>query len=128
MLDVAKFRNDFPEFSNGTRYTDAAINFWSGIGDKLLSPDRWGDLHTQGLSLFTAHNIALAAGNSATAGAGGVPGQTNGVVSAKTVGSASVSYDVASLSELNAGHWNQTVYGRQYIRLVRLLGQGCYQL
>lgn len=127
-LDVAKFRNDFPEFADAARYTPTSINFWAGIGEKVVSQDRWGDLYNQGLELFTAHNIVLAAGNKTAAATGAVPGQANGVVSAKKVGDVGINYDNTTALELNAGHWNQTTYGRQYIRLARLLGQGCYQL
>lgn len=127
-LDVAKFRTDFPEFADAARYTPAIVNFWAGIGEKMISPDRWGDLYNQGLELFTAHNIVLAAGNKASAAQGSIPGQTNGVLTSKKVGSVGVTYDNTSAMELDAGHWNQTTYGRQYIRLARLLGQGCYQL
>lgn len=127
-LDVAKFRTDFPEFADAARYTPAIVNFWAGIGEKMISSDRWGDLYNQGLELFTAHNIVLAAGNKASAAQGSIPGQTNGVLTSKKVGSVGVTYDNTSAMELDAGHWNQTTYGRQYIRLARLLGQGCYQL
>ena len=127
-LDVAKFRTDFPEFADASRYTPAMLNFWAGIGEKVISTDRWGDLYNQGLELFTAHNIVLAAGNKAAAAQGSMPGQSNGVLTSKKVGSVGVTYDNNSAVELDAGHWNQTTYGRQYIRLARLLGQGCYQL
>lgn len=127
-MDVAKFRNDFPEFADASRYTPTMLSFWSGIGEKLISADRWGDLFTQGLELFTAHNAVLAAGNKTAAASGSLPGQAGGVVQHKAVGSVNVNYDTAAAMELDAGHWNQTTYGRQYIRLARLLGQGCYQL
>lgn len=127
-LDVAKFRNDFPEFADAARYPNAMLNFWAGIGEKVISTDRWGELFTQGLELFTAHNIVLAAGNKSASAQGSLPGQAGGVVQSKAVGSVNVSYDTAAAMELDAGHWNQTTYGRQYIRLARLIGQGCYQL
>ena len=85
-------------------------------------------MFNQGLELFTAHNIVLAASNKTASASGSVPGQAGGVVSAKKVGSVGVNYDTVSAMELDAGHWNQTTYGRQYIRLARLIGQGCVQL
>lgn len=127
-MNVAQFRTDFPEFADAARYTPTMINFWSGIGEKVISSDRWGELFNQGLELFTAHNIVLAAGNKGAAAAGSIPGQAGGVVQHKQVGSVNVNYDTASAMELDAGHWNQTTYGRQYIRLARLIGQGCVQL
>lgn len=127
-MDVAKFRTDFPEFADATRYTPTMLTFWSGMGEKLISSDKFGDLYTQAVELFTAHNAALAADNRSATTSGASPGQAGGVVASKAVGSVKVSYDTAAAMETNAGHWNQTTYGRQYIRLARLIGQGCYQL
>ena len=127
-MDVAKFRTDFPEFADAARYTPTMLTFWSGMGEKLISSDKFGDLYTQAVELFTAHNAVLAAGNKSATETGALPGQAGGVVASKAVGSVNVSYDTAAAMETNAGHWNQTTYGRQYIRLARLIGQGCYQL
>lgn len=127
-MDVAKFRNDFPEFADAARYTPTMLTFWSGMGEKLISSDKFGDLYTQAVELFTAHNAVLAAGNKSATASGALPGQAGGVVANKKVGSVGVAYDTVAAMETNAGHWNQTTYGRQYIRLARLIGQGCYQL
>jgi hypothetical protein len=127
-LDVAKFRTDFPEFADASRYTPTMLNFWSGIGEKVISVDRFGDLYVSALELFTAHNAVFAAGNKTAAASGSLPGSANSIVQSKAVGSVHVAYENASAMELDAGHWNQTTYGRQYIRLARLIGQGCYQL
>lgn len=127
-MDVAKFRTDFPEFADASRYTPTTIAFWSGIGEKVISQDRFRELYVAALELFTAHNLVLAAGNKAAAASGALPGGAGGAIASKAVGSVNVSYDNASSMELNAGHWNQTTYGRQYIQLARLIGQGCYQL
>jgi hypothetical protein len=127
-MDIALFRTDFPEFADIAIFPSSALTFWSNLGEQLISADRFGGTFTQAVELFTAHNIVLAAGNVSSAAAGGVPGQTGGTVSSKAVGSVSISYDTASAMETGSGHWNQTIYGRQYIRLARLIGQGCYQL
>lgn len=127
-MDIAKFRNDFPEFADASRYTPTMLTFWSSMGEKLISANRFGDLFTQAVELFTAHNAVLAAGNKTASATGALPGQAGGVVASKAVGSVNVSYETASAMETDAGHWNQTTYGRQYIRLARLIGQGCYQL
>lgn len=127
-MDLAQFRLDFPEFSDTSRFPNSSLTFWSGMGERLISADRFGDLYNQAVELFTAHNITLAAQNAAASAAGGLPGGAGGPISSKAVGSVNVSYDNASVMLPNAGHWNQTVYGRQYIQLVRLIGQGAYQL
>lgn len=127
-MNVAQFRIDFPEFSDAARYSNSMVVFWSDLGEKLNSQDRFGDMWTQAVELFTAHNIVLAYGNVKASAVGGLPGGSSGAVQSKAVGSVSVSYDASSSMEANAGHWNQTSYGRQYIHLVRLIGQGCYQI
>lgn len=127
-MDIVKFRADFPEFADTLRFPDSTISFWSGMGEQLISTDRFGGLYVQALELFTAHNITLAAGNVAASSGGGLPGGASGAIASKTVGSVSVSYDNANAILPNAGHWNQTVYGRQYIQLARLIGTGCVQL
>lgn len=127
-MDNALFRTDFPEFADSVRFPDSTITFWSSLGEQLISKDRFGNMHTQAVELFTAHNIVLTAGNVAASVTGGLPGGSGGPVASKAVGSVNVSYDNASVMLPNAGHWNQTTYGRQYIQLVRLLGNGCYQL
>jgi hypothetical protein len=127
-MDVAQFRIDFPEFADTSVYPSSTVTFWSALGEKLISSSRLGNLYTQAVQLFTAHNIVLAAGNIATASAGGAPGAQTGPVSSKSVGSASVSYDTAATMLEGAGHWNITVYGRQYIQLVRLVCTGAVQL
>jgi len=127
-MDSVQFRKDFPEFADASRFPNQQIDFWSGMGEKLISQTRFGTLYTEAVELFMAHNLVLSAQSRAAATTGGMPGGTPGAVASKAVGSVNVSYDTAGSMELNAGHWNQTVYGRQYIRLVRLIGQGCYQL
>lgn len=127
-MNVSQFRTDLPEFADGTRFPDAQLTFWSGIGEKLISADRFDTLYVNAVELFTAHNLTLAIANKETVAAGGLPGGASGVIAGKTVGSISVNYDNSATMALNAGHWNQTTYGRQYIQLARLIGGGCLQL
>lgn len=123
-FDIAQFRLDFPEFSDVVRYPDSQIEFWASVGVICLIECRWRQLYNQGLSLFVAHNITLAAQNKSAADAGGVPGQSAGPKQSKTVGSASVSYNLQLIAETNAGELNATSYGRQLIRLARMIGVG----
>lgn len=126
-MDVAQFREDFPEFASVTDYPTAQVNFWAGIASKLVDLDRWGDLYDQGISLFVAHNLVLQRRNIAGAASGGSGGLV-GSVSSKSVGAVSVSYDVNAVMESGAGQWNLTSYGLQYIQLARMIGAGGVQL
>lgn len=127
-MDVAQFRADFPEFASTTDYPSSMVTFWGGIAEQLVDVSRWGTLYDQGVSLFVAHNIALQRKNIQAAAGGGVPGAQSGAISSKSVGTVSVSYDTAASMMPNAGHWNMTVYGIQFIQLGRLLCAGAVQL
>lgn len=122
-MDIAQFRIDFPEFADSAVYTDGMIAFWDGIAAKSVDATRWGDLYSQGVALFVAHNITLQSRSIAGGGAG-----VAGAVASKSVGSVSVSYDNAIAQLSNAGQWALTIYGQQYLQLARLFGAGAVQL
>lgn len=121
---VDQFREEFTEFTSETDYPAAMINFWYGLAEAQLNVARWGDLLDYGYKLFVAHNIALAAQNSAT---GVVPGQV-GLVTSESAGPLSYSKDTHSVTEMDGGHWNLTTYGTQFLRLARIVGTGGYQV
>lgn len=127
-MDLADFRLKFPEFADATAYPDAMISFWSGIAEAQVSECKWGNLYTQGVMLYTAHELVLARQSEKAALKGGDAGQVKGPVASKAVGQANISYDTTSGVETNAGMWNLTTYGRQYIRLARMFGAGAVQL
>ena len=39
-----------------------------------------------------------------------------------------ISYDTTAAMEPDAGHWNLTIYGVRYVRLVNMVGAGGMQL
>ena len=81
------------------------------------------------VELFVAHNLALEEQAVNSANVGGVPGVgVGGIVSSKSVGGVSISYDTTSGIEENAGHWNLTTYGKRFMRFVRIFGAGPAQL
>lgn len=125
---LADFRTAFPEFSDIGKYPDAMLTFWSNFATIQVDPKRWGVQANVGIFLYVAHEITLASQNLSAAGIGGVPGGTSGPVNSKTVGSVSVSYDSAQAAEKDAGWWNLTQYGKQFIRLARIFGSGVVQL
>lgn len=126
---VETFRTQFPEFgtSNLKIYSDAQITFWAGIGAKLLNVVRWGDLYDYGLSLFVAHNVSLAVIETDAAELGNAAGQNAGLISSV---SADVSYslDNNAIIEDGGGNYNLTRYGREYLRLARIVGIGGLQI
>lgn len=127
-ITPAQLRANFPEFISATLYPDSGFSFWIDVGYKMLSACRWGDQLDLGVQLFAMHNAVLERWDSKTASFGGAPGGRIGAVSNKSVDKVSVGYDVASAIEPDAGHWNMTVYGLRYQRLVSLFGAGPVQV
>ena len=122
---LTQFRTDFPEFADPTIYSDAMINKWSGVADKRLTVRRWGDLLLEGLQFFTAHFVAVQSMNVAAAAIpGATPGTGTQVIGNQSVGGVSVNLDTQASIENNGGFWNETSYGRTYLRLARLVGTG----
>lgn len=122
------FRTDFPEFYDVNRFTDATFNFWLGIGTKLLSVTRWGDLLDYGLELFVAHNLALSLQSAQSSSGGLSPGIQSGAVASKAVDKVSISYDTSAGLIDDAGNYNLTTYGTRFFQLANLIGAGGIQL
>lgn len=128
MINEAQFRATYPEFTDPTRFTGAAIGVQIAFAGLRLTSDRWADLLDMGAGLFVAHHMALSDRARASAAAGGSPGTVTGIVSSKSVDKVSVSYDVSSISLTDAGHWGMTIYGIQFLQLSRMVGSGGIQL
>lgn len=127
-FDITVFRASFTEFASTVTYPDALITVWGALAERQVRPVIWGDTATLGQQLYVAHEITLAAQSVKASSIGGVPGGQGGIANSKTVGQATVSYDTVSTAEKDAGYWNLTTYGKQFIRLARLFGAGGIQL
>lgn len=128
-VTASSLRQNLPEFASTSDYPDATLTYWLGIGMKLLRADRWGDMLDHGLELFTAHHLVLARQAVQSAALGNTPGANTGVVTSEAVDKVSASYDAASTTlDTNAGHWNATTYGVQFLMLARMAGSGGWQL
>lgn len=137
----ADFRLDFPAFSDPVAYSDEAIDFWIGQASLQLS-QRWSTVpgavagasglfrskRDLGVMLYVAHQLALEAYAVDQAKGGAPPIGTPGVIASKAVGPASVGYDVSSSINPADGYWNQTLYGRRFAWMMRLVGAGPIQL
>lgn len=123
-ITVAQFRADFTEFASTTKYPNSAVTFWLTLAYQLLNADRWGAQIDIGAELFVAHNLVIEAKAQAEFAAGGIPGGQVGPVNSKSVDKVSVSYDTGAGIQLDAGHWNLSVYGTRFIRLARMFGAG----
>lgn len=127
-FDIAAFRAAFPEFTSTTTYPDSQITFWAELAEMQVRPCVWKNAVTKGQYLYVAHEITLAAQDVKIGAVGGVPGTFGGIANNKTVGGATIGYDTTSTAEKNAGWWNLTIYGKQFIRLARIFGMQAIQL
>lgn len=125
---VAEFRSAYPEFQNTAVYPDAAITYWISVSTLFVNPCVWEDKFGFGCSLWTAHNLVLQQQALGAAQAGGYPGISKGAISSEGAGAVSLSYDTASVSEPDAGAYNLTTYGKEFIRYARIMGAGVFQI
>lgn len=128
MFDNAVFRESFPEFGDTAKYPDSMITLWANFATAQVNPNRWRQQTLTGINLYVAHEITLAAQNYTTGNISGTPGGQSGPVNSKTVGSVTAAYDTTQGAEKDAGYWNLTSYGKQFIRLARIFGSGTVQL
>lgn len=123
-MDITQFRADFPQFADTTVYTDSMCTYWSTLAEKLHSPIRFGAVYNNIIELYTAHCITLQAEEIAVADNGGFPAGMAGAVTSKKVGNVSINYDQQYSFETDAGWFNSTMYGRQYLQLAKMYGKG----
>lgn len=127
-LSVQQFRADHPEFGSSATYTTGTIEYWLNVAYLLLNASRWGNMLDVGAAMFVAHHVSIEARNQLEAANGGAPGQQSGPINSKSVDKVSIGYDTGAGIQPDAGHWNLTVYGTRFIRLVRMFGAGPIQV
>ncbi len=124
----ATFRDHYPEFVDLGLYPDETFSFWLTVAGLLLNADRWDDLLDIATELFIAHHLVIGARDQTANSAGGLPGQVQGVLTAKAVDKVSASYDASYVAIENGDFWNTTLYGIRFLRLARMIGAGGIQL
>lgn len=124
----AVFRMFFPEFDS-VRFPDQLVTVYIGVASKMVNADLFDDLTDFAQSNVAAHYLSLGEAERKAATRSAVPGQAGlGVMSSKGADSLSASYDVGVGSEMGAGFWNLTRYGREWARLVKLFGAAPIQV
>jgi hypothetical protein len=138
---AAQFVQDYPVFDSSkvtdpsaVQFSPAQINYWLQIAALMINQQYFSTLYYVGTEMFVAHHLAL----EAWAEQGGpqtIPGISKGPIASASSPEASVSYANAASMEMDAGHWNYTIYGGRFIRLCRTLcagplyvGAGCNNL
>lgn len=127
-VTIASFRQDFPEFDDSSLYPDSGITYYLNLAGLLLNVQRWSTILDFGTAMFVAHNLVLERKAQAEAENGAPPGVSTGPVSSKSVDKVSISYDTTAGLDEGAGHWNETIYGKRFIHLARMIGTGPLQI
>lgn len=123
-----QFRAMFPEFSDSSTFLDEVICMWLSLYADSLNACRWKQYYNYGIFLATAHAIALGRQAQKQVATGMTPGYGVGVISGKSAGSVSISYDTSAGRLDGGGDWNLTVYGIRFLGLARMIGSGGVQI
>lgn len=124
-----KFRTDFPQFADETKYPTSMIQARLSLADMLMNESRFGeDIFPYVVELFVAHYMALYAADMRGAAVGAAGGANSGVASSKSVDKVSVSYDTGTTLNPDAGFWNNTRYGSEFWEYLMIFGAGAIQL
>jgi len=128
-ISIAYFRGTMRAFSDPQLYTDAQIIPYLRLSDASMSIERWGEFRDYGQALFVAHFLAMEAREDRIAEAGGLPGSvtSGGIISSKSVGGASISYDTMAILNKDGSFWNMTTYGIRWLWYARMVGMGGLQ-
>lgn len=118
----AAFIASYPTFADATSYPPAQITTYLALANRLLNYNRWRELMPMGSMLWAAHFLTMDAYDAKHGGAPSNP------ISSKSVGSASISYDTTSASEMGAGHWNSSSFGRRFFHFAMMAGAGAAQI
>lgn len=126
-VTTASFRTTFPAFASAAVYPDPMVTFWLDVATKQVNAERWAELTDLGIQLYAAHMLMLEARQTAAASKGQSGAQV-GLLTSKSADGVSGSYDVATTTEKDAGHWNSTTYGTRYYRYAKMMGAGPVQV
>lgn len=137
-ITAEDFAKDYPEFADPEVYNPAMVKWWLTFAAKFINQDRWGAPGTggegertefdYGQELYAAHQIVLEKRAFDESQLGAAPGVATGVINSKSVDKVSVGFDTGAATELNAGHWNLTIYGIRFKRLADSFGAGPVQV
>jgi len=125
---ITWFRGVFPEFASTAFYPTPVVEFWHEFATGMLPECRWGKQWQMAVALYVAHNLVLERRAVMEAKNGGVPGQSVGILSSKSVDKVSAGYDTSTGTQQGAGYWNLSTYGTRLYRLILLFGAGPIQV
>jgi hypothetical protein len=129
-FELEDFLLMYPQFDGMNELPDDIIEMYIQFANDVVNIKNWGNQWKLGMCLFVAHfcTVYLMSFQPAEASAAAViaSAQTKGLVSSKSVGDVSVSYDF-SLAVQNVEEWGQfnlTIFGNQFASLSKLMNMG----
>jgi len=128
-MTPAEFKIRFPEFASEI---DARIQFFIDDADCAFDLCRWGCCYVVGIANYVAHNMAMANYIASGDAAGAFPGSSSisnaQQWTSKTVGDVSVtrgnSTGIGNGKSQQDSPFFKTLYGQEYLRLLRLVSIG----
>ena len=114
-----------------TYLVDPSIaNMYIALAHTVVKEARWRSQWKLAMGLFIAHFLTLylqsLADATSTAAQVVAAGQARGLMTSKSAGDVSVSYDISAITQgLNSwAGWNTTAFGVQYATLAKIVGKG----
>lgn len=117
-ITPAEFKARFEEFAS---VPDLRVQTFIDKALLNIGESEWGAYFVEGQLYLTAHFLTLA---NQSQNSGGAP--SPGVVSSRKIGDVSVTFAVPTeaTGDAAASYYNQTAYGQEYYRLMRIVGEG----
>ena len=120
----------YPQFQGLDELPDMIVQMYIDFANEVVNIARWGKQWKLGMCLFVAHFCSVYlmsfVENNSEAAAVIAAGQSKGLISSKSVGDVSVSYDF-SLAMQNVDTWGQfnlTLFGNQFVSIAKLNSKG----
>ena len=120
----------YPQFQGLDELPDMIVQMYIDFANEVVNIARWGKQWRLGMCLFVAHFCSVYlmsfVENNSEAAAVIAAGQSKGLISSKSVGDVSVSYDF-SLAMQNVDTWGQfnlTLFGNQFVSIAKLNSKG----
>ena len=127
---LSDFTGFYPQFGGLQELPDLILEQFIGLANAYINIDRWKNSWKLGMCLFVAHFSTLYlqtfADANATANQVMAAAQAKGLITSKSVGDVSVSYDFSSAVNGLDGwaNWTSTAFGIQLASLAKILGKG----
>ncbi len=113
-VTVTTFRTRFPEFSDDTAFPDARIQLFIDDAKEDFDGTKLREVISDRITEYLAAHY-LAVGTSSEQG----DASNAGPVASKSEGELSVSYAVTAASVGSDAYYQSTIYGQQYLTLLR---------